>query len=358
MGAVRSPFRVTLQSLDATFAPSSTVAIIDDAREVGASEYANEPGEFYMTLPYNHIAVSSITTWLTRYRVQRATSGNPRWVNIASGIIDDFDATENDVVVYGTDFLGLFDLSITASSTTYTSTTTRNIIIDQLTQAMGETNSRTQWIALGTIDTASSTFTVISAKEPRLSFLRNVLAIDSSDESVRSIIQVSRSTPFQVNYTRNQGQDRPEIPLTYGGLVNGFRFSPGGTNFATGIESIGIKREGASVLYSSQTGISEATYGRIRRAQVFQDIVNQAALDARTKRAARRAARLNQNAALALRSNQLQPWDGYDLGDSFYVKINRGIVNLNNRYTLWGQEFKGHVDGSSELYLSLLPKDI
>jgi hypothetical protein len=362
--AAFSPFRVILYNVDTAGGRGrgTLAAIIDDAKDIGGSEMANAPGECFFTLPYNHPQISQCVPLLRHYRIDRYDATAGAYTTVFAGLLDDYDARPNEVVFYGTDYLGLLKGTISHSATTYTSQYVGNIITDQLTAARAEANSRVNFITVGTIDTTSTTTTVLTSYEERLPFISGLADILMSSRSVHSIIQVTPRSSTTGTYTfrfqENQGSDKESVRLEYGGLVTDFHYAPGYGDAKTRINAIGQKREGASLLYSTQlSGLSEATYGWIAGPRLFLDIVDQTALDSRTLRAAKAAGRIGKNVGLAVRVNGLGPWAGYDLGDNLRVVIERGPVSVNGLFTLWGLQWIGHRDGSEDLLLNLLPKD-
>ncbi len=358
MAATLAPFRVKLWDIGANRGRGSQVAVIDDASDIGVSAYANEGGEMFFTLPMNHPQIGEVSPWLRHYEVSRRnTSGIYEPVGV--GLIDDYEATENEVIVYGRDYLSLFDLSISFATTSYTSQTFTSIITDQLSNAIYWLTSPNDGVArsivLGTVSSTSETTTVLTSYQPRLEFIRSLCDILASDDSTRPIVSVTRSSPFTVTWGANVGSDKNDLRLEYGGNVNGFRFNPGFSDFATQGSGIGQKREGATVLFSSQTYASIPTYGTIQRATVFIDIINQAALDRKVKRYARDLGTTNRNLSLRIRSGALSPV-GFEIADSLPVVIDRGFVQLNALFTCWGWEWTGKKNGSEDLFLDLLPK--
>jgi hypothetical protein len=355
-----APFRVRLWDMTANRNRNNQVALIDDAGDIGVSAYANEGGEMFFTLPMNHPQIAEIQPWLRHYEVSRLDIATGTYSAIGVGLIDDYDASPDEVVVYGRDYLSLFELSISSANTSYTNATYSSIITAELSAAIFQpsvtTKSVTRHISLGTISSVSETTTVLTSYQRRLEFLRELLLIMASDDSTRPIISVSRTSPFTVNFGANVGSDKNNVRLEYGGAVNGFQFNPGFSDFATFVDAIGQKREGASILFSAQTYADASVYGVIQRGEVFIDIVNQAMLDRRTKRAARRVGTPNKNVSLRIGSGKVAPVTGWDIADSVPVVIDRGLVNINALYTIWGWEWIGKKDGSEDLFLDLLPK--
>ena len=85
------------------FAKNNVVAVIPDARDVGVQLYANDSGYAYFTLPVDHPAVSLIRPLQQHYSVQKWDGS--AYVDIQSGIITDYDAGVNEVVVNGVDYM-------------------------------------------------------------------------------------------------------------------------------------------------------------------------------------------------------------------------------------------------------------
>lgn len=355
-----TPFLVELTEIGASRGRGSAVAQIPDAKDIGISEYANQAGECFFTLAATHPLIAECIPLQRHVRVLRWSGSN--YTPIWNGLLEDYEARANEVVFYGTDYLGLLTGTITSANTSYTDTLVGTVIQAQITSAQAEANSRVAFITAGTIDATTTTATLLSSYQPRLDFIGGVIDILIADRSVRPIISVTPRTAalngsFSFTFSENQGADKEDVRLEYGGLIRDFVYAPGYNALATRIYGVGVKREGATVLYSTQTYANETTYGWIARPALYQDVINQTALDQRAKRDARRAARVGKNVSLSIRVNGLAPWDGFDLGDSVRVVINRGIVNINQLYTVWGLEWIGQKNGSEDLFLSLTPKE-
>lgn len=355
-------FVVTLWDIAAADRGRGTVkAVITDATDIGVSSYANQGGEMFFTLPWNHPQITECVPWQRHYEVKRWNPDTSGYDVVGVGLLNDYDADENEVVVYGQDYLSLFDLSISTANTSYTSTAIGTIISAQASDAMfglvGGSMSPMYFMTLGSINSTTTTATVLTSYQPRLQFFQQLCELHQSDSSVRPIVAVSRSAPFTFTFQENAGSDKTNVLLKWGGTVNAFRYQGGWLDFGTWGYAIGQKREGASILTSAQSYASTTTYGRIERPTLFIDIVDQAALDKKTKRFARRIGTPDRRVALQLRSGQIAPWGWGELADSLTVSISRGIVSLNGLYTVWGQEWIGKADGSEDLFLSIVPKE-
>lgn len=87
----------------APFGPKDVVAVISDARDVGVQLYANDAGSMYFTLPIDHPALPLINPLRQHYFVQRWDGTD--YVTIQGGILTDYDAGENEVVISGVDYM-------------------------------------------------------------------------------------------------------------------------------------------------------------------------------------------------------------------------------------------------------------
>lgn len=349
---------VELRNIGVSRGPNEIRTIIEDPKYLGVSGFANGEGELYFTLPYNHPAAIDTDALQRHYRVRRY---NPRTGNhdiIATGLIDDYKHGPNEVIFFGHDYMGLLATTITASNTSYTNATLGSVVTDQLSSAINEGFSRLGFMSMGTIDTTSRTATLLTSYEPRLQFLANVAEVSMSDRSVRTILTVGRSDPWAFTFEENRGQNRLDLRLEYGGAFNSFEYTPNLRNFATRIFGLGVKREGAAILFSTQTYGDEATYGRIARPAVHLDVVNQTALDDMVKRDARKAGTAERQVRFVLRSNHIGPYEGYEWGDSVRAVVSRGRVDVNGLYTIWGHIFTVSPDSGQTLSLVVEPKGL
>jgi hypothetical protein len=315
----------------------------------------------FFTLPQNHPSIAECAPWLRHYEVKRWNAHVSDYEVVGIGLLNDYDADEDEAIIYGIDSLALFDSSISAANTSYTSTDIGTIMQTELSTAINAPGATaktvSRHIALGTIQTTGQTVTVLTSYQSRLQFCQQLIDIWQSDSSVRPILSVTRSSPITVSFQSNAGTDRTALQFIYGGIVNEFRYSPGFDDFATRVNGIGQKRDGATLLFSTGIYANEQTYGIIQSARVWIDVVDQTALDKKTKRAARNAGTVGKHVSLGLRINTVGPWEWGELGDSISITINRGITNISGLYTVWGQEWIGKADGSEDLFLSVLPKE-
>jgi hypothetical protein len=85
------------------FWQGAPVAVITDARDLGVQLYANDAGSMYFTLPVDHPALPLIDPINQHYVVQRWNGSS--YDTIQSGFITDYDASSNEVVITGVDYM-------------------------------------------------------------------------------------------------------------------------------------------------------------------------------------------------------------------------------------------------------------
>lgn len=341
----RAPWRIVIKGMGALRGPGTTVAVIEDAKNVGASILYNSPGELHFTLPKGHPQISVIEPKQTHYSVQfRQGDG---WREIYAGLMWDFDASDTDVVFYGIDYLALLDYTLDerydqsnpdkpsekggSKYVTAGKNTIAYIVTDQLTRAKNLANSPVGFITLGSIATMTETLTVFSTYAPTLSFVTGLLDSHRAGQGKKTRLQVRQKTGggYEFVVQDDPGNTRDNLRMRYGELVQGYRVIPFGTDWASRVSAIGRAKDGIQVLYKTATapGIDEATWGHFAQVRLIDGVSDANDLQRRTNQAALHAGKLGKSIALGLRSGILQPRDGYDICDAFPVSIEDGSVS-------------------------------
>lgn len=379
--ARRDPrFRILIKQATATGRGPATkpVAIIEQAAYVGASEMYNDAGEFFFTLPATHPQVSVIEPWQVHYSLEFYRGEG--WKEMAAGLITDFDATEDEVVFYGIDYVGLLSLlyddrfnpkeapdkPVEQGGSKYVDWAIKDIISDQLTKAKNETDSIVGFINVGTIDPNLVTeITVFSTFKNRLDFIRQLIESSRAGTGARTRLRVSKSIAgvYSWEVTENPGTDRDNIKFEYGGLVQGFRAIPFANEFGTRVHAIGRSVNGTQVDYHVEQApnISETTYGRIPVISLWPDVADLNDLKRRAKQMAMRIGKVGKRVALGIRVGSFDVKDGWDVTDSVIVDIKRGVVDTSlwgsGYWTIWGWAWTLDPDGHADLTLSVLPRE-
>lgn len=346
----RAPWRIVIKDMGANRGPGNVVAVIEDAKNVGASELYNSPGDLHFTLPKNHPAVPVCEPKLTHYSVQfRQGDG---WHEVFAGLLDDIDASDTDIIFYGVDYLGLYarvvderydpsnaDKPAELGGSKYVTSgkNTISYIIGNskyglLARAKALPNSPVGFIALGSIASMTEALTVYTTYAPTLDFISGLLDSHKAGQNRRTRIKVRQTSSggYEVVVIEPPRTERDNLRLKFGELVQGYRVIPFGTDWATRIAGIGRTEKGIKAMYAQKTGgVSEAIWGRFTRAAVFDGVSDANDFQRRIQQAATSAAKLGKQVGLAIRTGTLQPKDGYDLCDAFPIDIVDGSIDTS-----------------------------
>lgn len=82
-------------------------AIIHDAKAIGVSHVVNGAGEFFLTLPSNHPQIGAIVPLRTFWRACRWDEKAALFRVIGEGLVTETDSSPNEIIIYGTDKLGM-----------------------------------------------------------------------------------------------------------------------------------------------------------------------------------------------------------------------------------------------------------
>jgi hypothetical protein len=376
-----APVRIAFYRMGVNRGPGDLIGYLDDPIDLGASRYLNGGGEIYFTLPALHPYCPEIEPHKTHYRVEQYYGD--RYRVIFTGLITDFDADADTMVGYGTDYLGLLQTAVDerydpakpevaadgngGGGSKYNDKTIDYVLKDQLRYHKARSNSPVGFINVNSasITALAERITIFSTYAEALPFLSGI--IDSHKQGTGREARFY-DRPTNNSYTTwewalvdNWGKDRPNIRLEYGGLLNDFRVVALG-DFGTRVLGVGQKRGESKVYRAKGTGgLNEADWGATAKTRFYADIIDQNDLQRRVNEDAAQLAKVGKRMALAIRADVLQPFDGWDLGDSIVIDIERGVVYTENYgseglWTVYGVEWRYHPDGHTELTLTVLPK--
>ena len=367
MSYTQSAFRISLWDTTGTGRGRGDLrATIKDAKYVGVSSYLNEGGEMFFTLPYNHPQIAECLPLERHYSVERFDEDDLIYRTIGNGILQDYVATDDEVVFYGIDYMTVLNQTITdptaalgGATVTYDNKTLGFIAQAELSAARTATNSRLGFISVeATINGAATTYDIFTAGEPRTDFLRNVCAI-AQEGLTTKVVFGNRIETDSTSYTKffiDQNYSTSinnKLTLSYGGNVKRFSYTPNFKSLRTKSLLISTNQflAASSRVWSSvATSALASTYGVIERLDIQQDVVSSASA---TKKAAQNLYESSpekiKEITVAIADGAIVPYKDYQLGDDIRIIINRGLVSLNTNLTLRGQEWVGREDGSESL---------
>lgn len=382
----QAPWRILIRDLyqadgvtkTAGRGPGNIVAVLEEAKNVGASIVYNSPGELHFTLLKDDAQLPVIEPKQVHYAVEFYSGDG--WQEKFAGVIWDMDATETDVVFKGIDYLALYDTviderydplkpnkSYTANGSFYENVTLRTIVMDQLNRAKNLSNSWVGFIAIGSIATMSELATVYSTMQPALSFIAGLIDSHRQGTGKRTRMSVVKTTTgtYQLKIVDDPGVIRSDLAMYYGELVQGYRVIVFGDGWANVQHIVGRNRDGAKVVYQTISGQpfqpSQSTYGRIATVAVMDGVQDQTDLNRRGLQAAIQSAKLGKNIAIGIRTEFVAPLQGWDVCDVFPLTIIDGAINTTHFGSGYWAAYAGAWEatdiGEQSLVITFLPRE-
>ena len=355
--------------------PGQLVAELYDAANVGARENFNAPGEFFFTLPATHPQVAVIEPFQTHFSFDIYQGEG--WVPKLSGLMTDFDATEDEVVFYGTDYPGVLnmvqderydptkpDLPTTDGGAKYVDKTISQVVADQLAQAKAQPNSPVGFITVGDVASMPERLTIHASFKNRLQFITGLL--DSSragtGRKTRIVCERSATGTFKWRVLFAPGKVRDNLRFEYGGLVQGFQTIPY-QGWATRVDAVGRTVSGAKTFFHKAIapGVDESVWGAFPVSTVYQDLADLNDLRRRTQQLASGVSKQGKALRFGIRVGAFDIKDGWDITDDIPVRIKRGVVDTSRYgsgyWTIWGWVWQSYPDGHSDLDLVIGPRE-
>ena len=359
-------------------APGRLVAVLEEAKNPGASLVFNSPGELHFTLLKDDQQISVIEPKQTHYAVEFYSGDG--WQEKFAGVVWDVDATETDVVFKGLDYLGLYDTTIDErydplkpnksyknNGSFYENVSIRNVVLDQLNWAKKLANSWVGFISIGAIATMNEKVTVYSTMQPTLSFVAGLIDSHRQGTGKRTRMKVVKTTTggYQLQIVDDPGVIRADLAMYYGELVQGYRVIFFGDGWANVQHIIGRNRDGVKVTYKTIKNQpfqpSQSLYGRIATVAVMDGVQDQADLNRRGLQAAIQSAKLGKNIAIGIRTEYLPVLQGYDICDVFPLRILDGAVDTDafgsGYWTAAAVAWEGTDIGEQSIVITFLPRE-
>lgn len=395
---MKQQYRVVLRAATTLRAPGAVVAVIEDAKGIGGSEFFNDAGELFFTLPNTHESIAAVLPWETHWALEKYSGEG--WKEINAGWVIDMDSADQETIFYGLDYIGVLGLlvderfnpdeSIDAvaelypadpdgtGGAKYVENTITEIVTDQLERAIAGENSPLGFFDSVTVADMPEVVSIYATMKERLPLIKGLLDSHRAGTGRRTRLRVRKVLTWvdDLTYTAaysfvvedNPGEDRDNLRMEYGGFVQGYRTIPFG-DFGTRVLAIGKTPIGFQVEYTTvqtppPTGeaadYNETRYGNLPKIMFEQDIADTNDLKRRAARYAQEVGAIGKQVGLGLRVDVLTIKDGWDICDSFPVVIDRGPIDTStwptNYMTCFGWVLVVNDDGHSEAILTLQPK--
>jgi hypothetical protein len=220
--------------------------------------------------------LNSPTLWATLYG-RREQAG---FETLDDFLILDAHRQNGTITFFGANPVALLSFSVTGASTTYSSVAVSTIVQTELERAIyswaGDLPSPLRGVGYS-ITSTSATATYYSAFQPRLELIRDVIAIANAAETSTDRWELAWSpSSFRFSFVKNTISDRFNAIGFRNMLSHELREHEVVGNV---VYALGVKREGAAVLYSTQRSPTSTSLVALATPKIYYDITDQATLD-------------------------------------------------------------------------------
>tara|TARA_R110000868_G_scaffold27332_2_gene103953 strand:+ start:9813 stop:12620 length:2808 start_codon:yes stop_codon:yes gene_type:complete len=105
--------RIRLFDIGNNRGPGAEVSIVYDAKNIGSEVLANDEGSAYWTLPINHPELSKFVPLKRHYKIERLNQDTGSYDLVGAGLLTGADASKDEVVFAGSDYMGLMNTHYT-----------------------------------------------------------------------------------------------------------------------------------------------------------------------------------------------------------------------------------------------------
>ena len=311
------------------------------------TRYENGVGRCQFFIPYNDLKLTTSSVPDNKYsRVRFYRDGTLVWQGIVSIIQDTIDG----VYVYGETYEAALGWYGTRYNQTHTASGVGTIVTaeyDNIETRSG--NFLTAFITQGTIQEPYQTSTTTTLTITRtlyndnfLSFLREMVAVSKGEmtsswaQNAVFGISISEATPT-FTFTRNVGTNQASVVFELDSEIVDYNIPRDFRNIANSVKGFAIQ-DGPKVLTKTSADSTSNTAWLLREAYpYFGQATAQTDLDQKTDNYVRelKEPRRDMNIKFA---TGLSPFDGYVLGDSIQIRINRGRTAINEYRRVIGME--------------------
>ena len=102
-------FRIILWSVSSTGWRGDQKAVVFDAKDIGVEEHANDTGSAFWTLASDHPQLAEFLPLERHYEISRWSEDRDRWEFVGAGMINDYVASDTEVVYTGLDYKALLN---------------------------------------------------------------------------------------------------------------------------------------------------------------------------------------------------------------------------------------------------------
>ena len=354
-------YKVVVKARSAVdMSPTTTVAVVNNAKNIGWSNYLNDVPEAFFTLLQHDPMVDILQPYLGKAHVliyRQDHASGLEWLVWAGTLGTEIDSRSRDVVFYAHGYLHHLFYQHSAWGTVWTDQHIGTIVTSMwLRSKTVIPNSENAWVSTGTIHAPATTsggatpiiLPTYQVFYKRILFIMRDLAdIGRSDTTNNVVFEITPAGVF--NFWGDRGTDR-DVLLDYDSrAISDFQVVQQPVERRTTIFAVGSSPRDI-LMRKELYGVTNTGWGRREEAIMLTWVRDQTELDriARLRQAKANRDFLNLN--LTLRPGLvIPPMDtagtnaSFGLSDRIRIRINKGTVNIN-KYML--------VSGVQVLYMN------
>lgn len=330
------------------FAPGSTLAELDLAKNLGWSEYLNQVGEAFFTMTQgDRKMLDFYSRILEPLHLEIYRDGT----QVFGGWLGETDENETDVIFHAYSYVSSLFWLHTDWDIEWSGAQINTIVSDCWTRATTLTDSMLAWSGSrpGTIEapvTTSGGSTAIvlpkySANHKRLLFvMQELAAMAASDTTNRVIFEMTPGGTF--NFWKNRGSTLAGTRWQYGGAVVGYRRLRAPMDRRNVLLGVGSSPHDIVLRRTDENTSDRSTNGRREEALYYSWVRDATELERVNKLRLTRGLRDDNQLALSFMPGRVIPARAagadYQLGDYVPVLIENGVTQINENKLVTGQQ--------------------
>lgn len=309
--------------------------------------YENDVGRCRFFIPHNDLKLSTTSVPDSQYsEIQIYRNGTLVWQGITQIVQDTLDGTW----VYGETFMAALGWYGVRYNQAYTATAIGSIITDEYDNIETRTNNfLSTKITQGTIQspyisgTASDlTITRTLFHDNFLQFLKQMVLTGRAEMTTsfaqNTVFNISFSTTTPTfTFTRNVGTNKSDVVLELDSEITDYNIPRDSRDIANETKGLAVASGPVVITSTESDSTSSASWYRREHYPFFNTVTAQNDLDQRTDNYNLERKDPKRDMKIKLAAG-LVPFDGYVMGDSLKIRINRGRVNIDEFRRVVGME--------------------
>lgn len=314
----------------------------EKATEKAWEWYENDVGRCRFFVPYNDLKLSSASLpddALSEIRIYR--DGVLVW----QGVLQYVQDTENGTLVFGETFLSTLGWYGVRYNQKHSDAAIGTIIDNEYDDIVGRSNNFiSSKITKGTIQnpyvngtTDNLTITRTLYNDNFLDFLKEMMAVARGEMVSGERVSWNQYAVFEVtfhevtpsfNFWRDVGVEKTTVKFALGSEIIDYTLPKDFRTIFNETKGFAVQ-EGPKVLTNTQSETAnQADWYRREAYPYFGQVTNQGELDQRTQQFSRELKDPRRDLLIKFASG-MKPFDGYSMGESVKIVINRGRTNIS-----------------------------